>query len=170
MKLVEFGRLSAEQYAVLVGDEKDPWDAGEISLEWRPKERHVGVCDDHGKLVAVAGLVVADVQFGDRQPIPVVGIGGVIVAAAHRGQGLGWSVISESIRRAGELGPGIALLFCRPDRSELYRRHGFAEVHRLVLAEQPAGVLEMPLVTMWRALRPDAQLPDGVVNVRGLPF
>jgi predicted N-acetyltransferase YhbS len=170
VELVEFGTLSPERYAELVGDEEDPWDAGESRLEWRSKERHVGICDDRGRLIAAAGLVVVDVQFGELDPAPVVGIGGVIVAAAHRGHGLGWSVISGVVERAHELGPRIALLFCRPDRSELYRRHGFAEVHAPVFVDQSTGVLEMPLVTMWRPVEQAVELPAGVVRVRGLLF
>jgi hypothetical protein len=37
-------------------------------------------------------------------------------------------------------------------------------------AEQPNRLIEMPLVAMWRALRPDATLPVGPVVLRRLPF
>jgi predicted N-acetyltransferase YhbS len=115
-------------------------------------------------------LVVVDVQFGDQQLIPVVGIGGVIVAAPHRGRGLGQRVISEAIKRAHDLGPEISMLFCHTDRAELYRRHGFAEVAGPVLAEQPNGVVEMPPVMMWRPLKDGARLPHHAVKLDGLPF
>ena len=172
VELIEFGELSEEQYAELVGDEQDPWDAAGSTLEWRPKDRHVAVRDDDGTLVAAAGLVVADVQFGEQEPIPVVGIGGVIVAARHRGRGLGRLVISEVVRCAHDVGPEMAMLFCRPDRAELYRRHGFAEVPGRVLVDQSDsdGVVEMPPVTMWRPLTDGVRLRDGVVKVHGLPF
>lgn len=170
MQLIELGRLTDKQYAELVGDEEDPWDAGGSTLQWRPKDRHVALRADDGRLLAVAGLVVADVQFGGRQPAPVVGIGGVIVAAAHRGRGLGGRVISEVITRAEDLGHELAMLFCRPDRADLYRRHGFTEVAGPVLADQPDGVVEMPPLTMWRPLKDGASLPDGAVKVHGLPF
>jgi hypothetical protein len=62
------------------------------------------------------------------------------------------------------------MLFCRPDRAELYRRHGFDEVPGPVLVDQPDGVVEMPPVTMWRPLRSGASLLDGPVKVHGLPF
>lgn len=114
MELVDLGRLSEEQYAELVGDEEDPWGAAGISLDWRSKDRHVVICDDHGKLIAAAGLVVAEVQSGKQQPADVVGIGGVIVAAPHRRRGLGWQVISAAVERAHDLGPDAAMLFCRP--------------------------------------------------------
>jgi GNAT superfamily N-acetyltransferase len=109
--LIEFGRLSDEQSAALVGDENDPWNAAEFGLEWLPKDHHVGVRDDAGRLLAAAGLVVVEVQFGEQPPMLVVGVGGVIVTASHRGRGLGRRVISEALSRAEALGPEIAMLF-----------------------------------------------------------
>lgn len=171
MELIEFGKLSQARYAELVGDEPDPWSAGDLDLEWRPKDRHVALRDEDGRLLAAAGLVAADVEFGEHaEPVEIVGIGGVIVAAAHRGHGLGKRVITEILERAQSLGPGIALLFCQPDRAGLYRRHGFAEVPRPVLVDQPSGQIEMPMVTMWRPLREDVNLPAGPVKINGLPF
>jgi aminoglycoside 2'-N-acetyltransferase I len=172
MELVEFGRLSDEQYAALVGDEDDPWNAAEFGLDWLPKDHHVGVRDDDGRLVAAAGLVVVEVQFGAQPPIPVVGIGGVIVTASHRGQGLGRRVISEALTRAEAEGPEISMLFCRAELAGLYRRHGFAVVPGPVFADQPDGIVEISGagVTMWRTLKEGARLPEGIVKVHGLPF
>jgi GNAT superfamily N-acetyltransferase len=172
MELIEFGRLSDEQYAALVGDEDDPWNAAEFGLEWRAKDHHVAVCDDDGRLLAAAGLVLVEVQFGARPPILVVGVGGVIVTASHRGRGLGRRVISEALRHAEAMGPEIAMLFCRPEIAGLYRRHGFAEVPGPVFVDQPDGIVELSGagVTMWRPLKVGARLPDGIVKVNGLPF
>ncbi len=172
MEEIEFGRLSDEQYAELVGDEDDPWNAAEFDLEWRPKDYTVAVRDDAGRLLAAAGLVVVDVKFGARAAIPVVGVGGVIVTASHRGRGYGRRVISEALWRAEALGPEIAMLFCRAETSGLYRRHGFAEVPGPVLVDQPDGIREISGagMTMWRPLKAGAQLPDGIVKVNGLPF
>jgi predicted GNAT family N-acyltransferase len=172
VQLIEFGRLSDEQYAALVGDEDDPWDAAEFGLEWLPKDRHVAIRDDDGKLLAAAGLVVVDVQFGARSPIPVVGVGGVIVTASHRGRGFGQRVISEALRRAEAMGPEIAMLFCRAESAGLYRRHGFAEVPGPVFVDQPDGIVEISRVgvVMWRPLKVGARLPERIVKVNGLPF
>jgi predicted GNAT family N-acyltransferase len=173
VELIEFGSLTEEQYAELVGTEEDPWGAREHDvewLEWRPKERHVGLRAHDGRLVAVAGLLVADVRFGEREPIAVVGVGGVLVTAPCRGQGLGERVITEVLERARLLGPDIAMLFCMPHRVGLYRRHGFAEIAPPVLVEQSSGVIEIPTVTMWRPFAPGAELPDGRVRVDGFPF
>ena len=172
MELVEFGRLSAEQHAELIGDEEDPWRASEFGLEWRPKDHHVAVCDEHGRLRAAAGLVVVDVQFGGEPPIPVVGIGGVIVTASHRGRGFGRRVIGAALRRAEAMGPEIAMLLCRIETAGLYRLYGFAEVPGSLLVDQPDGIVEIPPpgMAMWRALKAGTRLPDGVAKVSGLPF
>lgn len=173
VELIEFDSLTAEQYAELVGDEEDPWGGREHNmewLEWGPKERHVALVSEDGRLLATAGLIVADVRFGDREPIPVAGVGGVLVTASHRGRGLGERVITEILERASGLGPEVAMLFCLPDRVPLYRRHGFAEIPPPVLVEQSGGIIEIPTVTMWRPLRAGAELPEGSVRVEGFPF
>ncbi len=167
---MELGQLSDEQYAEIIGDEVDPWGvADQPEFEWRRKAYHVAVRDD-GRLIAAAGLAVADVQFGSGPVIPVVGIGGVIVAERYRGQGFGRDVISRAVTRAEGLGPALAMLFCLPDRAPMYRRHGFEAIPGLVLADQPGGLVEMPPVAMWRPLKDGAELPDGDARILGLPF
>jgi GNAT superfamily N-acetyltransferase len=172
VELIEFGCLSDEQYAELVGDEDDPFHAAEFRLEWRPKDRHVALRGDDGRLLAAAGLVVVEVQFAAQRTMPVVGIGGVIVTASQRGRGFGRRVISEALRRAEALGPEIAMLFCRAESAGLYRRHGFSEVRGTVLVDQPGEVVEVSGsgVAMWRPLNAGARLPGGMVKVKGLPF
>lgn len=169
MELVELGPLSPAQQAELVGDEANPWGELGRDLEWQPKDHHVALLSPDGRLVAAAGWLVADVEVAG-QPIPVVGIGGVIVAARLRGQGLGRCVISEAIGRAEQLDPQLAMLFCQPDRVELYERHGFVQLQEPVRVQQPSGGVDMPMETMWRPQRPGASLPPGPVNLPGLPF
>jgi predicted GNAT family N-acyltransferase len=172
VELIKFGRLSDEQYAELVGEEDDPFNAAEFGLEWLPKDHHVAVRDDDGRLLAAAGLVVVEVQCGAQVPISVVGVGGVIVTASQRGRGFGRKVISEALRRAEAMGPDIAMLFCRSENAGLYRRFGFAEVRGPVFVDQPDGVVAISGagVMMWRPLRAGARLPEGVVKVNDLPF
>jgi predicted GNAT family N-acyltransferase len=170
MQFVEFGRLTHEQYAELVGEEENPWGPGALELEWRLKDRHIGLRDQDGTLLAVAGLVVANVIVGARDAMPVVGLGGVLAAGRYRGRGFGGRVIDAALARARLMGPSIAMLFCQPYRAELYGRRGFAEIPRPVLVDQPAGAIEMPMVAMWRALREGVELPSGPVKVDGLPF
>jgi predicted N-acetyltransferase YhbS len=168
--VVEFGPLGAAQRTELEGDEDDPFDARGTTLTWRRKERHVALADATGRLIASSGLLEAEVQVDDGPLMPVVGIGGVIVARAHRGQGLADRVITEALRRAATLGPDAALLFCLPDRAGLYERHGFVELRPPVLVQQPSGLVPFPDVAMWRTIRGDAPPPAGQVTVFSLPF
>lgn len=169
VEIVEFGRLGQEQRAALEGDEDDPFDAAGSTLAYRPKECHVGIQDDRGQLVASTGMLVVDVEVPARR-FSVVGLGGVIVRADHRGRGLAREVVQAALARARMLGPAFALLFCREDRVGLYRKLGFAEIISEVVVEQPDGCAAMPDHTMRQALRPHATWPDGPVIVRSLPF
>jgi predicted N-acetyltransferase YhbS len=169
MEIVEFGRLDAARRRELEGEEQDPFDAADSPLVFRPKERHVALRDDRGRLVASTGMVIADVEAGGRR-FPVVGIGGVIVAAPHRGRGLARRVVEAALRRASTLGPSFALLFCHEDRAGLYRRLGFTVVAGEVLVDLPDGPVPIPEVTMWRALTESVSWPAGRVEVHGLPF
>jgi predicted GNAT family N-acyltransferase len=138
-------------------------------MNWRPKEQHVGLRDERGRLVANAGLLVAEVEVAGER-FPVVGIGGVIVNLSRRGEGLSLLVVDAALAKAATLGPDLALLFCQDDRMDLYRRFGFDDVRARVLVEGPAGQLEMPMRTMWRALGTGATWPQGPVVVHSLPF
>ena len=169
MEVIEFGRLTDEYRRALEGDEVDPFDAAGIGLRFRSKERHVGLRDGTGQLVASTGMVLTEVDIeGSR--FPVVGFGGVIVSAAHRGQGLARSVVQAALAKARQLGPRFAILFCHEDRAGLYRRLGFVGVPDRVLVQQPGGPAPMPQRTMWIALDGAATWPRGEVMVHSLPF
>ena len=169
MEIVEFGPLTAEQRTELEGDEEDPFDAAGARIQFRAKERHVGLKSDDGRLVASTGLVMVDVEVADQR-FSAVGLGGVIVNAQHRGRGLAREVLEAALARARALGPQFAMLFCHPDRAGLYRRLSFAEISYPVLVDQPGGYEPMTQRTMWRALTPGAEWPEGRVVVHGLPF
>jgi predicted N-acetyltransferase YhbS len=168
--VIEFGQLSDAQRAELEGGDVDPFGAAGLPLHWRPKDLHVALRRPDGRLVASAGLVLAEVQAGDAPLMPVVGLGGVIVSAPYRGQGLGDRVIGEALRRAATLGPAAIMLFCHRDRAGLYERHGFVEIAPPVMVEQPGRFVPMPGVSMWRSLREGVTLPAGPLTLHGLPF
>ena len=111
MKIVEFVRMTLERRAELEGDEDDPFDAAGETFSFRAKDRHVGLEDDRGRLVASAGMVVLEVEVAGER-FPVVGIGGVIVNATRQGRGLAREVVEAALARAGSLGPAFAILFC----------------------------------------------------------
>lgn len=169
MQIIEFGSLTATQRDQLEGDEQDPFETRGITLRYRPKSDHVGLADEHGRLVASAGLVTAEVEV-EAARFPVVGFGGVIVTASHRGRGLARSVMEAAIAKATNMGPKFALLFCHEDRAGLYRKLGFAEIADEVTVQQPDGHARMPQQTMWRALHPGTTWPTGTVTVHSLPF
>ncbi|MGO9888713.1 MAG: GNAT family N-acetyltransferase [Solirubrobacteraceae bacterium] len=133
------------------------------------KQQHVALSDERGRLVASAGMVVVEVEVADER-FEVVGLGGVIVNADHRGRGLARTVVNAAITKAAMLGPRFMLLFCHPDRAGLYDRLGFNQVEPPVHVQQPDGYAEMPMQTMWRALADGATWPSGHLTVRGLPF
>ncbi len=169
MDIVEFGPLTAELKHELEGNEEDPFDTRGIALHYRPKDQHIGLRDDCGRLVASTGLVVVEVEVG-RQRFPVVGFGGVIVKAQHRGRGLAREVLAAALGKAGNLGPTFAILFCHDDRAGLYRKVGFVAVNDEVVVRQPEGHARMPQQTMWQSLQPNAHWPAGKLIVHSLPF
>src|SRR5271167_3999759 len=116
MRIVEFGRLGPEQRADLEGDEDDPFDSAGSTLAYQPKHCHVGIQDDRGRLVASTGMLVVEVAVRRRR-YSVVGLGGVIVRADHRGHGLAREVVQAALATARTLGPAFALLFCHEDRT-----------------------------------------------------
>jgi predicted GNAT family N-acyltransferase len=170
LEVIELGRLDENQRSELEAGEADPFDAAGNTLTWRPKDQHVALREPDGRLVASTGFILGELQVEDRPLLPFVGIGGVFVTSARRGQGLGNRIVTEALRFARTLGPDLAVLFCHRDRSGLYKRHGFREVEAPVRVRQPEGYVEMPMVTMWRPLHASGTLAAGRLTVCSLPF
>ncbi len=169
MQIVEFGALTPAARHELEGDESDPFDSAGVTMHFRPKTQHVALQDDRGRLIASTGMVLVVVEVGGTQ-FPVVGIGGVIVNAAHRGRGLAREVVESALGRAATLGPAFAFLFCHEDRAGLYRKLGFTDLAEPVTVLQPDGTAPMPPLAMWRPLHEGAVWPDGAVALPSLPF
>ena len=173
MKLerVELGPLTSQQWEELRAGEHEPFGPVGAKLAWRTKVRHIGLRASDGRLVAVAGAVLADVEVESTGGFQVVGLGSLIVTRSMRGTGLMADVVDPLLRLAETMGPDRAMIFCRPDLVALYTRTGFIEITAPVWADQPAGRIEMPLSAMWRPLRPGVPAwPPGRVDVRGEPF
>jgi predicted GNAT family N-acyltransferase len=170
VELVELDAMTERDWAELLDGEERPYGAMGADMSWRPKDRHVALRDG-GRLVAVGGTVVAEVEVAGAGAFAVVGVGSVVVTRSRRGQGLVAGVLEPLLERADDLGPERAMLFCRPQLVELYRRWGFAAIDAPVWADQPGGRVPMPQTGMWRPLRDAAvDWPPGRVDVRGLPF
>jgi hypothetical protein len=73
-------------------------------------------------------------------------------------------------QRAELEGDEFAILFCHGDRAGLYERLGFEHVARPVLVEQEDTHEQMPMCTMWSALREGTSWPAGRLTVHSLPF
>jgi GNAT superfamily N-acetyltransferase len=170
MELADIGPLTVDQRLQLEGDEPDPFDVARLGpIDSRRKEQHVVLRAD-GRLVASVGMLVAAVEVARGERFEVVGVGGVIVVAEHRGRGLARVVLDAALERAATLGPDFALLFCHERVSGLYAKLGFRMLPPPVLVQQLDSVIAMPQPAMWRALREGAQWPPGDVFVRSLPF
>jgi len=170
VEVVELDPLSAQQSSELADGEQQPWGAVAEALSWREKQRHVGIRDADGRLLAVAGSLLLDVEVDGASAFPVLGIGGVLVRPSARGGGLVAPLLGALLAPPADGLATRAMLFCRPPLRAMYAKFGFAELSAEVTAEQPAGPIAMPLSTMWRPLRNGANWPPGCVEVRGLPF
>lgn len=169
MEMIEFGEVTDEHRLALEGDEHDPFDAAGATQQFRGKELHVGLRTDDGRLVASAGLTTAAVEVGGER-FDVVGLGGVIVAAPYRGQGLARQVVEAAAARSRAMGPEFIVLFCHANRMGLYERLGFEVIEGTVLVKQPGGYEPIEQRTMWRALTPGASWPSGRLVIHTLPF
>jgi predicted GNAT family N-acyltransferase len=170
MRVIELGEVPERLWTELEAGESQPWGGAGEELQWRAKERHVGIEDDDGRLLALAGLVRARVAIEAHGELGVIGIGGVIITREHRGTGLARPLLARTLELAGGHGEQLAMLFCGEQTMGLYAKFGFAEIDAPVHAEQPGQEVEIPQRAMWLALAPGAQWPPGAVRVLGLPF
>jgi predicted GNAT family N-acyltransferase len=170
MRLVELDRLSEPYWDQLVAGEHEPFGGIGESLVWRDKTRNIGVREDDGRLVAAAGVVLAEVKVEQEPPFQVAGLGGLIVTRSARRRGLVRLLSQRLLELAGELEAERAMLFCLPKLMPLYGKFGFVPIDAPVWADQPGGRIEMPLPAMWNALSSDANWPPGRVDLLGEPF
>ncbi len=169
MRLVELNRITDGDWQQVLAGESEPWGGVGEALRWREKSHNLGLYDDAGNLVALAGLVLAKVQVADAL-LRVVGIGGVIVTRSARGLGFARVLIERVLQIAHELGAERAMLFCLPANVGLYAKFGFQLIEEPVWAAQPGGLIEMPLHALWKPLTPTATWPAGKIELLDEPF
>jgi predicted GNAT family N-acyltransferase len=170
MRLVELDRLSEPYWKELVAGEQEPFGGVGEDLAWRDKTRNIGIREDDGRLVAAAGVIVAEVRIEQEPAFEVVGLGGLIVTRNARGRGLARMLCQSLIELAGELEVQRAMLFCQPKLMPFYRELGFVPIDAPVWADQPSGRIEMPLQAMWKTLDAEVKWPSGRVELLGEPF
>jgi GNAT superfamily N-acetyltransferase len=169
MRLIELDRVADGDWQQVVAGESEPWGSVGEALQWREKSHNLGLCDDGGDLVALAGLVLAEVRVAGA-PLPVAGIGGVIVTRSARGRGFARVLIERLLEIAHRLGVERAMLFCLPANIGLYAKFGFQLIQEPVWVAQPEGLVEMPLRAMWKPLTPTADWPEGRIELLYEPF
>lgn len=169
LEFVELGRLSFGDWARLIGGESSPFGEAAAALEFRPKDHHVAIRDQSGRIIAAAGATVAKVSVGGGDPFEVVGFGALIIRADARGHKLSGPLMDRLRIVAERLGPDRGMLFSEPSLVRLYARRGYREISDPVWVDQPSGPLRVPVRTMWRPLRP-VSWPSGVVRLDGFPF
>jgi predicted N-acetyltransferase YhbS len=113
--------------------------------------------------------VLADVRVGETT-LEVAGIGGVIVTRVARGRGLARALIEHLLQLAHQLEVQRAMLFCLPAYVGLYTKFGFQLIEQPVFAQQPRGLIEMPMGAMWKPLMSSARWPEGRIELLGEPF
>jgi len=170
MELVEFGALTEHDWDEVLAGEHEPFGPVGARLQWRQKDRHIGLRESDGRLVAVGGVATVTVEFQNGSSSEVVGLGSVIVTRPSRGRGLVSELLYPLLAVASGMGPDRAMLFCRPELVRLYERFDFVEITAPVWVDQPQGRVRMPMSAMWRPLRDRVGWPPGRVDVRGLPF
>lgn len=168
--MVELDSLSKSDWDELTAGEFEPFGSIGANLSWREKTSNVGVREDDGRLVAAAGLVLAEVKIGQGPPFELAGLGGLIVTPSARGRGLARLLFQRLLELAAELEVQRAMLFCRPELMALYAKFGFRAIDAPVWADQPGMRIEMPLPAMWSALGSHADWPSGRIELLGEPF
>lgn len=169
MEVIELADFGPTEYGQIIDGEKDPYGTDHLGMEWREKSGHVALVEE-GRVIAHAGWVPADLRAASGERLRVVGLGGVMVHRAHRGQGLGHRLVAAAMERMGRLGLPVGMLFCRTERVPFYQSLGWQPHEEPVTADQPSGPVEVPLVTCWTPLVDGGSLPNSAWHVQGLPF
>ncbi|WP_370189153.1 GNAT family N-acetyltransferase [Aeromicrobium sp.] len=153
--------------------EHGAWDP-EQPYGYAPADLHVVGSLDR-RVVAHAGLQRRTIGVGDVDVV-VAGVGGVLVAHAARGVGLGRAVLRETARAAREVAAAdFAYLGCREEVVPFYRSCGWTRTRvreRSLSRVDGAPVVQEPgpPVLLHPARRPVADWPDGDVDLRGRPW
>jgi GNAT superfamily N-acetyltransferase len=168
MDVVERSRFSDAEAALLSVGETDPYGTDHLAISWAPKDHHV-LLSDEGQIVAHAGYLSIQVEADDVR-MPGVGLGGVMVHASLRGQGIGTRLIQETMVRMGRIGNPFALLFCRDVRLPFYERMGWRQVLPGVTVDQEQSQMTMPLLTCWFSFDERYGPPTEHLRVLGPPF
>ncbi|HYO53075.1 GNAT family N-acetyltransferase [Archangium sp.] len=150
----------------------------EESRAWRQKveanSAHLRLLREGGSVAATIILIPMGQWFNGRR-VPMVGIGGVGVAPARRGQGSATRLMQAALRELRSQGAPLASLY--PSTQPLYRRVGFEQAgsrfeirvqlsgldfHERTLSLRPVGESDMPAI--HEVYRRHAQRQQGWID------
>jgi predicted N-acetyltransferase YhbS len=125
---------------------------------------------EDGELVSHAAIFVRELQV-DRQPVQVAGLGSVMTAAAHQGQGFGTAVVQRMMEFVrAELDVSFMLLICHPHRVSFYQRLGWQELSVTLWCEGSDGRRELPYLQAMAMPVRSPVLPQREIDYCGLPW
>jgi GNAT superfamily N-acetyltransferase len=125
-----FGRLSASK--------RGWWDT--LQQKHISQRRSIGVFD--GRRLLAHARVHSYQQFWGGRPMPMGGVGGVVVAPEARGRGVGTRLMTALARRSLELGDVVSALY--PATVPLYRALGWEVAgaqHRISMSAEALRTL-----------------------------
>ncbi|MEV6925278.1 GNAT family N-acetyltransferase [Dactylosporangium sp. NPDC051485] len=165
--------LSALLRAAFPGPEFAPdrsWPAS-----WARKQARIWLADDGGTPVAHLGLDrrLAGTPAGE---VLIAGVGDVAVAPGHQGAGLGAELMRalDAALRDGPFAADFGFVQCREAVAGFYARTGWTRVPnptRHVGVRDGRTVVEREEPTLVRpGRRALAEWPDGLIDLRGLPW
>jgi nodulation protein A len=148
--------------------------AGSRSWAWARKEARLWLADGSGTPVAHLAVERRLVAVDDADVL-VAGVGEVAVSPDLQGRGLGARLISQlRTRLRTEFAADFGFLLCGERVAGFYRRAGFTRVANPVRYLDPRDertVREDHSPTMvMPGRRPLTEWPDGMVDLRGLPW
>ncbi|MEX2246218.1 MAG: GNAT family N-acetyltransferase [Dehalococcoidia bacterium] len=142
---------------------------GHLPYEWAPRPWRLLARDDDGAIVGHVGLLVRAVTAGGT-PVPVGGVGGVVVRPERRGKGVASALLARAEEEMRErFGAPFGLLLCRAEVAPVYQRAGWRIVAGPTVFAQAAGTETYPRLTMVLALA-GGRWPPGAVDLCGLPW
>jgi GNAT superfamily N-acetyltransferase len=125
---------------------------------------------DQDELVSRVGLITREI-ISNGETKSIGGIGGVMTHPARQGQGLASQGMREAARLFDEeLKVAYALLFCRSNLVEYYKRLMWKPFQGQVFVEQPQGKIEFSVNgAMVLDIKESAPL-NGSLDLNGLPW
>lgn len=138
-------------------------------FSWSPTQWSI-LLWDQDELVSRVGLLIREI-YSEGKIKKIGGIGGVMTHPAKQGRGIASQAMREAAKRFDtDLNVPYALLFCRPQLVEFYKRLMWRPFQGKVYVEQPQGKIEFSTNgAMVLDVKEQAPL-HGELDLNGLPW